>query len=77
MIPEERRVGLEWLAAEVKALHRENDARDKVIEDLRYDVKELLALANRSKGGFWAGMTIASGLGSVIGWVVSHFGPKL
>lgn len=38
------------------------------------DIKELLALANKSKGGFWMGMAIASFIGGIIsllikGWV--------
>lgn len=43
------------------------------VESLQADVKELLELANKSKGGFWMGMTIASILGGVVSWVVSHF----
>lgn len=39
---------------------------------LKSDVKELLALANKSKGGFWMGMTIASGIGGFVSWIVSH-----
>lgn len=45
---------------------------EKQVEDLRKDVKELLELANRSKGGFWMGMTIASSVGAVVSWVASH-----
>ena len=41
---------------------------------LKNDVKELLALANKSKGGFWMGMTIASGIGGFVSWVASHAG---
>ena len=41
---------------------------------LRKDITELLALANKSKGGFWAGMTIAAGIGSVLGFIVELFG---
>ena len=76
--PPERRVDLGRLAAEIEAIHRENENRDEVIAELRADVKELLALANRGRGGFWAGMTIASGLGAIAGWVATHFavGPK-
>ena len=39
---------------------------------LKNDVKELLALANKSKGGFWMGMTIASGIGGLVSWIASH-----
>jgi hypothetical protein len=34
---------------------------------------ELNALANKSKGAFWAGMTIASLFGGGLSWVVAHF----
>lgn len=46
---------------------------DKKIDKMEGQVDKLLALANQSKGGFWAGMTIASILGGVIGWVVQHW----
>ena len=36
-------------------------------------VHQLLELANKSKGGFWMGMTIASGVGGVISWIASHW----
>jgi hypothetical protein len=36
------------------------------IHALRNDVKQLLEMANKSKGGFWMGMTIASALGGVL-----------
>lgn len=43
------------------------------VESLQADVKELLELANKSKGGFWMGMTIASIFGGVVSWAASHF----
>ncbi len=43
---------------------------------LQSDVKELLALANKSKGGFWMGMTIASIFGGAVSWLASHMGGK-
>jgi hypothetical protein len=46
------------------------------VEELRADVKTLLELANRSKGGFWMGMTIASALGGFATWAFSHFAQK-
>ena len=49
----------------------------KTLEDqvasMQSDVKELLALANKGKGGFWMGMTIASAFGGVVSWVVTHW----
>lgn len=46
---------------------------EKELSFLRKDITELLALANKSKGGFWAGMTIAAGLGSIIGFAIDIF----
>ena len=40
------------------------------------DVKELLALANKSKGSLWAGMSLASAFGAIVSWVVSHWGGR-
>lgn len=47
------------LEAQVEALQGE-------VHELSKDVKALLELANKSKGGFWMGMTIASMAGGVI-----------
>jgi DNA anti-recombination protein RmuC len=47
------------LEAQVEALQKE-------MESLSYDVKALLELANKGKGGIWIGMTIASFMGGVI-----------
>lgn len=68
------------LAAEINSLHRENNRRDSDIESIASDVKHLLELANKSKGGLWVGMTIISVFsgvaGSVITWVASHVSIK-
>lgn len=52
----------------------------KTLEDqvssLQSDVKELLALANKSKGSLWAGMSLASAFGAIVSWVVSHWGGR-
>ena len=50
------------LEAEVQSLQSE-------VADLRTDVKTLLELANKSKGGFWVGMAIASALGGLVTFV--------
>jgi predicted PurR-regulated permease PerM len=46
---------------------------DKKIDKMEGQIEELLALANKSKGGFWMGMTIASIIGGVIAWVLAWF----
>ena len=46
---------------------------DKKMDKMESQIDQLLELANKSKGGFWMGMTIASGVGGVISWVASHW----
>lgn len=53
------------LEAEVESLRGE-------VAGLRDDVKELLELANRSRGGLWTGMAMASALGGVATWVAER-----
>ena len=45
---------------------------DKKIDKMEGQIAELLELANKGKGGFWMGMTIASSLGAVVTWFVGH-----
>lgn len=54
------------LEAQVEALQNE-------VHSLSKDVKSLLALANKSKGGFWVGMTIASFVGGGITFFMDRF----
>jgi len=58
------KVGVMWQKVEVM---------EAEVAELRKDVKELLALANKSRGGFWMGMTIASGVGGLITYITSHW----
>jgi DNA anti-recombination protein RmuC len=53
------------LEAQVEALQKE-------MHSLSADVKCLLELANKGKGGFWMGMTIASFMGGVITFVADR-----
>ncbi len=43
------------------------------INNMDADIKELLELANKSKGGFWMGMVIASSVSGFIGYLSSIF----
>jgi hypothetical protein len=45
---------------------------DKKVDKMERNVEELLALANKGRGGFWMGMTIASSVGAAVAWVASH-----
>jgi hypothetical protein len=49
------------------------EALEKQVDNLTSKVDALLELANKSKGGFWMGMTIASILGAIAAWVIEHF----
>jgi hypothetical protein len=53
-------------------LEAQVDALQVEVKDLAKDVKCLLELANKSKGGFWMGMTIAS----IIGGFITFLGGK-
>ena len=57
------------LEAEVTSLRNQVTA-------MQTDIKTLLEMANRSTGGLWAGMTIASMLGGAVSWVATHWGGK-
>jgi hypothetical protein len=46
---------------------------DKKIDKMEGQIEELLELANKGKGGFWMGMTIASMLGGGVAWVMAWF----
>ena len=45
------------------------EALNVEVHALRNDVKALLELANKSKGGFWMGMTIASTVGGLLTFI--------
>jgi len=53
------------LEAQVEALNGQ-------VTQLSTDVKALLELANKGKGGFWVGMTIASFMGGVITFIADR-----
>jgi hypothetical protein len=46
------------------------ESLEKKVDKLEEGVSQLLELANKSKGGFWVGMVIASFLGGVITFVI-------
>jgi len=53
------------------------DQANKKIDTIERQMTELLALANKSKGGFWTGMTIAAGIGGFVSflgtlWAFKH-----
>ena len=53
------------LEAQVEALQSE-------VHALRQDIKTLLEMANKSKGGFFVGMAIASVIGGIITFIADR-----
>ena len=52
------------------------EAMEHEVAELRKDVKQLLELANKGRGGFWAGMAIVSAFSTFIGFVAHYFTGK-
>ena len=44
---------------------------DKKVDKMERNVEELLALANKGRGGLWFGMTVVSGASAVVGYIIS------
>jgi len=61
------KIGVMW--SKVESMEHE-------VSELRADVKELLAMANKGRGGFWVGMMIVSALSSFIGFIAHYFSAK-
>lgn len=65
------RYGAMW--QRVNDYERRFEVIDKKLDKMEHQIGELLELANKSKGGFWMGMAIASGAGGFVTWLASHF----
>ena len=59
-------------AREFGKLEAQVEALQKEMHSLSADVKALLELANKGKGGFWRGMTIASVMGGIVTFVADR-----
>jgi hypothetical protein len=46
------------------------------VDKLECGMEELLALANKGRGGFWVGMMVVSGLSTVVGYITHLFASK-
>jgi len=56
----------------VQDYERRFEVVDKKLDKMEHQLDELLALANKGRGGFWMGMTIASSVGAVVAWAAGH-----
>lgn len=52
------------------------DTLTQKVDKLEEGMEELLELANKSRGGFWAGMMIVSAISSVVGFIAHYFTSK-
>ena len=52
------------------------ETMEREVSELRDDVKTLLEMANKSKGGLWAGMMIVSAISSFVGFISHYFTVK-
>ena len=46
---------------------------DKKMDKMERQLEELVALANRGKGGLWFGMAVASAISAGFGYVISFW----
>ena len=46
---------------------------DKKVDKMERNVEELLALANKGRGGFWFGMSIVSGVSAIVGYLLNYW----
>jgi len=46
---------------------------DKRFDKMERQLEELLALANKGKGGIWLGMSVASGFSVLVGLLAGHW----
>lgn len=56
----------------VQDYERRFEVVDKKLDKMEHQLDELLALANKGRGGFWMGMTIASSVGAAVAWFAGH-----
>jgi hypothetical protein len=60
----------------VGVMWQKMETMEREVSELRNDVKTLLALANKSKGGLWAGMMIVSAVSTFVGYITHLFVSK-
>jgi len=46
---------------------------DKKMDKVERQLEELVALANKGRGGLWFGMTIVSGVYAVVGYLLNYW----
>jgi hypothetical protein len=52
------------------------DEMSKKIDKMEASIEELVAMANRSRGGFWVGMGFVSAISSFVGFIAHWLGNR-
>lgn len=60
----------------VESYESKFDDMAKKIDKLEASIEELVAMANRSRGGFWVGMGFVSAISSIVGFAAHWLGNK-
>jgi ribonuclease HIII len=60
----------------VENYEKKFDSMERKIDNMDADIKKLVGMAERGRGGFWVGMTIVAALSTVFGWAIHWFGDK-
>ena len=61
------------LIQKVEEYERRFDEMSKKMDKMERQLEQLVALANRGRGGFWAGMMFVSAVSSIIGYASNMF----
>lgn len=63
--------GVLW--QKVEDYERRFDDMSKKMDKMESQLEQLVALANKGRGGFWAGMTLVSAVSTAVGWFFSLY----
>ena len=66
--------GVLW--QKVEDYERQFDDMDKKMDKMEGQLEKLVELANKGRGGFWAGMVFISALSSAVGYASHLLGGK-
>lgn len=61
------------LIQKVEEYERRFDEMSKKMDKMERQLEQLVALANRGRGGFWAGMLFVSAVSSIVGYASNMF----
>ena len=64
------------LVNQVENMEKRFESIEKKIDKMESQMEELIALAERGRGGFWAGMAIVSAISSFVGFVAHIWSTK-